>query len=314
MLTKNNNISIDELSSIFKSLKTDDVVSVLELLRTPLLKLSETNIPKHQFFQWKKAKYLDSLFPPQNQKVGKSDKKEKEWTIFSVMQTVILSFVKILWERNLESKIKEFVDEYMLGDDFDNQLKSYLQEDGDMLEKVFNKSKYEDILGFMYYQKKVNPHLPSMTNIEGLIFASLKLDRPSSIIIHENNTIEVLVTSKLTDLLGVSLYNDLLKKTFISISISQVVNNVIYGNKDETTIAKQETAITKLLIAGYDIATLNELLNKGNELEYIEEKLDAKRNIEKVFLDNRNDDQDIILKIRGGEKVSLRRVIIKTKV
>ena len=285
----------------------------MELLRTPVLRLSETNIPKHSFFQWKKAKYLDSLFPTQNQKIGEPNKKEKEWTMFSIMQSVVLDIVNILWDRNLESKIKEFVDEYMLGDDFDNQLKSYLQDDEHNLEKVLKKSKNEDILGFMYYQKKINPHLPAMTNIEGLIIASLKLDRPYSIIIHENNTIEFFMTSELTDLLGVSLYKELLKKTFLNISISQIVNNVLYGNKNETTIAKQETAITKLLKIGYDTSTINELLNKGSELEYIEEKLDATKNIEKVFLDNRNEDQDIILKIRGAEKVSLRRIIIKPK-
>ncbi len=309
-----NNIFVDDLSLMVKSLKTDDIASILELLRTPIFKLSETNIPKHSFFQWKKAKYLDSLFPPQNQKIGEPDKDEKVWLRPSIMQSVVLSLVNILWERNLGFKIKEFIDEYMLGDDFDKQLKMYLQDDEHNLEKVLKKSKNEDILGFMYYQKKINPHLPAMTNIEGLIIASLKLDRPYSIIIHENDTIEIFTTSKLTDMLGESLYKDLLKKTFINISISQIVNNVLYGNKNETTIAKQETAITKLLKIGYDTTTINELLNKGNSLEYIEEKLDAKRNIEKVFLDNRNDDQDIILKIRGGEKVSLRRVIIKTKV
>lgn len=313
-MTENQNILfVDDLAFMVKALKTDDITKTLELLRKPLLKLSETQIPKHSFYQWKKAKYLDSLLPKQENTNSNQDV-PKEWTRFSIMELVILYIVNNLWERNLGYKIKEFIDDYMLGEDFDNQLKMLLQDEHNILEKLFNKSKEGDILGFIYEQKKINPHLPTMTNIEGLIIASLKLNRPHSILIYENDTIEFIVTSNLTDLMGVSFYKDLLQKSFINISISQIVDNVLYGNKKESAIGKQEPLVTKLLKIGYDTNTLNEILNKGELLEYIEEKLDTSSNIEKVFLDNRNDDQDILLKVRGGKKVSLRRIIIKPKI
>jgi hypothetical protein len=313
MTENQNNWFVDDLALMVKALKTEDITKTLELLRKPLFKLSETQIPKHSFYQWKKAKYLDSLFPKQESTNSNQDV-PKEWTRFSIMETVILSIVNNLWERNLGYKIKEFVDEYMLGEDFENQLKMLLQDEHNILEKLFNKSKKGDILGFIYEQKKINPHLPTMTNIEGLIIASLKLNRPHSILIYENDTIEFIVTSNLTDLKGVSYYKDLLQKSFINISIRQIVDNILFGNKIESAIGKQEPLVTKLLKIGYDTNTLNEILNKGELLEYIEEKLDTSSNIEKVFLDNRNDDQDILLKVRGGVKVSLRRIIIKPKI
>jgi len=312
MTENQNNLFVDDLALMVKALKTEDITKTLELLRKPIFKLSETQIPKHSFYQWKKAKYLDSLFPKQENTNSNKDV-PKEWTRFSIMESVILSIVNNLWERNLGYKIKEFIDEYMLGEDFNNQLKMLLQDENNILEKLFNKSKEGDILGFIYEQKRINPHLPTMTNIEGLIIASLKLNRPHSILIYENDTIEFIVTSNLTDLKGVSFYNELLQKSFINISISQIVDNILFGNKIESTIGKQEPLVIKLLKIGYDTNTLNEILNKGDLLEYIEEKLDTSTNIEKVFLDNRNDDQDILLKVRGGAKISLRRIIIKPK-
>lgn len=304
----------EDIREITNIICSGGLINTLKVLRMPILKLSETNITKHSFFQWKNAKYLDALFPASIDEINNPDKKKtKGWNKFSILDLTILSIVNILWERNLDYKIKEFVELFLLGDDFDKQIKMFVNEDSKIIEEAFLKNNESTLLNYMFMQKKESPHLPFISNIEGLIIATFKLNKPHSIIIYEDDTIEFLITSSFMDVLNRINYREMLEKTFLNISIKEIVENIIYGKYRQSTIGKQNNLIDKLINIGYDNITIKEIFENKNQIYFEEEKIDVKKNLESVFLENRNDDQDIILKVRSGEKVSLRRIVIKQK-
>jgi hypothetical protein len=108
---KPSDINHSELFSIIKD-KGGDLVSTLNVFREPIFTLSETDITKSVFNQWKKEKIIDKLL------VGNNT--SRSWNRFSITELTILYIVNTLWERNIkDEKIKEVIDLLIDGDDLE---------------------------------------------------------------------------------------------------------------------------------------------------------------------------------------------------
>jgi hypothetical protein len=100
----------------------------------------------------------------------------------------------------------------------------------------------------------------------------------------------------------------MLKHSFLSISINSIIQNLIVKPIQEKASSNEMDLIGLLIKKGFDIATLNEVFSR-KELSYTLEELAVDSIIEKLL--KQYTDQDLVIKIRDGEKKSLKRIIIK---
>jgi len=288
-----------------------ELSKILEVLRLPLFKLSETNLNKAIFNLWKREGLIEKL-------IIKTE--EKVWHMFSSMELVILYVVNILWSRKIEDKIIKDVIDKMLDDKYVEKLDSIywywnisehlaLEQGKDPKEALALLKPKLDLLMYLNRQQEQNPHLPIITRIEALIIGAIRTNRPYSIILFDNDKIEFFQTDAYTDEYKRNIIDDLLKQSFINISIGDIVSSILSEGNSNTksinTLISDSNIIIKLIEKGYDINTLNEIFKKKNDLIYQEEKLDPKQNIGKLLSEKVN--QDIIIKSREGKVQSIRR-------
>ncbi len=307
----------DGLEILAGGSRHEELSKILEVLRSPLFKLSETNLNKPIYNLWKKQGLIEKL-------IRKTD--ERVWNKFSIMELVILYVVNILWNMNIDNKIIKEVIDKMLDDEYVENLDSVYwywkvaeqiaEEEGKDPKKALALLKPKiDLLMYLTTQQEQNPHLPLITRIEALIIGSIRTDRPYSILLFDNGEVEFFQTDVFTDEFNQSLLPNLFKRSFTNISIGGIVSNIL--SKDSTTTKSFNTLIpdnniiTKLIENGFDIETINELFGKRNDLAYVEEKLDPKVNIGKLRSEKAN--QDILIKVRDGKINSIRRIVITKK-
>jgi hypothetical protein len=299
-------ITLPDFTSVLKS---SSLAACLEILREPLLRLSEIDIPKPLFNQWKKEGLI-------NFQITTSE--EKLWNRFSILDYVILNIIKVLWENEVDTNIiKNILHIILDGKGIRNHVDDIL--DASVLT---DQTKYEDNpdLDLMHYivaQKKLNPQLPFFTNIEAYIIGSFKLNRPFSIILFENGKIEMFTTDSFADAIAPYLIKEMFSKTFLNVSIKSIVNKVLLANSNENVNTVNMTVnnfIEKLFAKGYSIDTISELFGTRTEsVDFTEETIQNPRtvNIEKLIREKTS--QDILIKIRDGEKKSIRRLLITKK-
>ena len=171
---------IDEEISIGKIFSSNelptDLIQLLELIRMPLVRLSETKFPKPLFNQWKLSGIIEPI-------LTRTDK--KQWNIFSLMDYVILDVVNILWHKNIdEDKIKLAVTKMLsegikiieainlpklTGSSEDINYISYIDKQESILHnddekvsglinQVLKLSSNLDLMVYLRQQKKINPH------------------------------------------------------------------------------------------------------------------------------------------------------------
>ena len=302
-----------DASLILKSIKSDELASILEIMRLPILKLSEIQISKNDFNIWKKAGYLDSIFRKEQDNHG--------WNKFSLTQLIILVIVDLLWGRKMNQNIKDIVEAFMDSSELDEHIISILEDENQAYLKGLN-GKNIDLLSYIVLQKKENPNLPAISWIEAIAIASIKIDRPYSLLIFEGGRVEFFSTSLLSDYIGLKFDINLLKETFLNIQFSNIVRKILNVNSDGTNenpyVKKEGSLIKKYIANGYNIETLIELLNSTNSLEVEEQNIfdrsitgSTPPKIEDVVKEKAN--QDILIRIRDGKKMSIRRLIINKK-
>jgi len=299
-----------DTSLLLKSIKSDELASMLDILRYPILKLSEIQILKNNYNIWKKAGYLDSMF-------GKGSVKPI-WNKFSLTQLIVLVIVDMLWQRKMNNNIKAYVDAFMDSTQLDEQIKSILEAENQTYLKALD-GKNLDLLTYIVTQKKANPNLPSLSWIEAISIASVKIDRPYSLLIFEDGRIEFFSTSILSEYVELKFEIKMLNKTFLNIGFSGLVRKIINYDKNGNPFLKKEgNLIDKYKANGYDVETLIEILNNPNDLEVEEENIydrsiDASNppKIEDLVKEKAN--QDLIIKVRDGKKMSIKRFIINKK-
>ena len=302
-----------DTSLILKSIKSDELSSILDIMRMPILKLSEIQISKNDFNIWKKAGYLDSIFGKEGDNHG--------WNKFSLTQLIVLVIVDLLWRRKMNQNIKEYVEAFMDSSQLDEQIISMLEDENQGYLKALN-GKNLDLLSYIISQKKVNPNLPAISWIEAIAVASIKIDRPYSLLIFEGGRVDFFSTTLLTDYIGLKFDINLLNESFLNIQFSNIVRKILNVNSDGTNenpyIKKDSSLIKKYMANGYDIETLIELLNSDNNLEVEEQNIfdrskkdSTPPKIEDVVKEKAN--QDILIRIRDGKKMSIKRLIINKK-
>lgn len=303
---------------------------LLELLRVPLQKLSETNIDKSVYNLWKRTGIIDAL-------ILKTE--ERKWNRISIMELVILNIVNVLWQRKIkDEKIKEVVNK-MLSEGlksieiknplngiigtawyWDNSVSSdYL---GDLNEKTYTLGKKViqlgqdlDLMMHLNTQKKLNPHLPKISWIESFIIGSIRTNRPYSIILFDDGEIMFFFTDTMSDELNPSRNSELLKRSFTNISINRIVSDILSADVNTAngfnTLTSENNIMLKLLEKGYDANTINELFERNSDLIYTDESLPVETKIEKAINEFAN--QDLLIKIRDSKKKIIKRLIITKK-
>jgi hypothetical protein len=221
----------------------------------------------------------------------------------------------------MNQNIKDFVEAFMDSSELDEHIISILEDENQAYLKGLN-GKNIDLLSYIVLQKKENPNLPAISWIEAIAIASLKIDRPYSLLIFEGGRVEFFSTSLLSDYIGLKFDINLLKETFLNIQFSNIVRKILNVNSDGTNenpyVKKEGSLIKKYIANGYNIETLIELLNSTNSLEVEEQNIfdrsitgSTPPKIEDVVKEKAN--QDILIRIRDGKKISIRRLIINKK-
>lgn len=295
----------NQAAEIINNLKVENLANCLGVLRRPILKLSEINIEKSSFNQWKREGILDSLFL-------KNEK--KTWNMFSLMDLVVLEITKILWGYNIDDKnIKEVV-EILLDGEYDRQINVMMDdEDKGYMNHFGNPSKF-DLIQYLVKQKIENPHLPVISTIEAFILGAIKIGTPFCILVYNQKKVAFFVSSHITNMMGGDLLNNILQHSFVNISIKEVVDKILNANVLGESPGKtftESTYIKKLLEKGYSLDVLNEIFEMRGSIKYTEQTLPTDINIAQVIRENA--DQDIMIKVREGKKQSIRRLLITKK-
>jgi len=307
------NMDKADASLILKSIKSDVLASILDVIRLPTLRLSDIRISKNDFNIWKKAGYLDSMFGREVEKLV--------WNLFSVSQLIVLVLVNMLWERKMNEHIKDYVDAFMNSSELNELITSILEDENQTYLNALKGGK-SDLLTYIVSQKKENPNLPALSWIEAIAIASIKIDRPYSLLLFEDGRVEFFSTTLLSDYIGLKFDIKILNETFLNIQFSSIVRKILNINKDGTNVnpyIKNESTFIKRYIAnGYDIETLIELLNSPNNIEVEEQSIfdrsikgSTPPKIEDLVKEKAN--QDILIRIRDGKKLSIKRLIINKK-
>ncbi len=302
-----------DTSLILKSIKSDELAAILEIMRVPILKLSEINISKNNFNIWKKAGYLDSMFGTDGDNHG--------WNKFSLTQLIILSIVDMLWERKMNKDIKDCVDGFMDSTQLDEWITEILEDENQTYLKALN-GKNLDLITYIVTQKKENPNLPAISSIEALAIASLRIDRPYSLLIFDDGQIQFFSTSILSDYMGFKFDINMLNKTFLNIGFSSLVKKILTENVDDmknnSFLKRGSNLIKKYTVNGYDIKKLTDPSHNQSNIEVEEQNIydrsikgSTPPKIEEIVKEISN--QDIVIKIRNGKKTNIKRFIINKK-
>jgi hypothetical protein len=227
----NDKTTIPEFNFVLKS---STFATCLELLRQPLLHLSDIDIPKPVFNTWKKSGLINF----------QKSTDRRLWNLFSLLDYIILKIIFRLWNNDVDvEKIK-------------SSLKRLL--DGiyniDLTNQNFEDNPNLDLMHYIVSQRKLNPHLPYFTTIEAYIIGALKLDRPFSIILYEDGKIEMFTTDSFTDITDISL-KEKFSKTFLNVSIKDIVDKIC---SRENSVSSNNF-IEKLIVKGYSVETISEL-------------------------------------------------------
>lgn len=302
-----------DTSLLMKSVKSDELAKMLDIMRLPILKLSEIQILKNNFNIWKKAGYLDSMFGKGSDNHG--------WNKFSLTQLIVLVIVDMLWERKMNNNIKAYVDALMDSSELDEQIKSIIEDENQTYLKALDGENL-DLLTYIVTQKKENPNLPTLSWIEAISIASVKIDRPYSLLIFEDGHIEFFSTSILSEYAGIKFDLKMLNETFLNIGFSKLIRKILNFNNVTTIgnpfLTNDGNLIDKYIANGYDAETLIEILNKPSDLAVEEQTIydrsikgSTPPKIEELVKEKSN--QDLIIKVRDGKKLSIKRLIINKK-
>ena len=299
-----------ETNEILKSLKSEELVKCLELLRLPILKLSDINISKTNFNKWKKEKYLDSMFGEVTT--------NKVWQKFSLIQLMVLTIVNMLWERRMTTHIKSYVDALMDDKELNDTLNEIIEDEEQLFIKAIDKARNSDMLSYLVKQKIANPNLPPISLIEAITVASIKLQRQYSLMIFDNGEIDFYSTSILSDYVGYKIDINLLNNTFLNIAFSSLVTNILKDNRSEKTntyLTEQNNLIDLYIKQGYDLDSLSDIFNGEKNIETTQEQVyDRAKNPTIVpnisALLNEYENQNVLIKVRDGKKQSIRRLIM----
>lgn len=299
-----------DTNEILKSLKSDELIRSLELMRLPILKLSDINISKTNFNKWKKEKYLDSMFG----EVSTS----KVWQKFSLIQLMVLTIVNMLWERRMTTHIKTYVEALMDDKELNDTLNEIIVDEEQLFIKAIDKARNSDMLSYLVKQKIANPNLPPISLIEAITVASIKLKRQYSLMIFENGEIDFYSTSILSDYVGYKIDINLLNKTFLNIAFSSLVSNILKDNRNEKTntyLTEQNNLIDLYIKQGYDLDSLSDIFNGEKDIETTQELIFDRAKDSSIVpnistLLNEYENQNLLIKVRDGKKQSIRRLII----
>lgn len=295
---------------MLKEIKSGDLITTLSIFREPIFKLSETDITKSVFNQWKHEKIIEKLI---------NNNSSRSWNRFSITEVALLYIINTLWERNIEKeKIKEAIDLLLDGEDLTKQINEILEDEESNYLNIIEKVQKIDLIGYIAIQKKHNPNLPIITTIEALMIGALKLNRPHTLILRESGNVEIFLTSMITDLFNNnvgfnSFLSDLFSKPFLNISLEYIVDKILRKTKgDEMTSminASPNNQIQKLINKGYTIEVLNDIFGKKQTEVYSEEVLVAKTNIQSAIREY--NEQHLLIKVSGKKISSIRRIIMK---
>jgi len=299
-------------TDMLKEIKSGDLITILNIFREPIFKLSETDITKSVFNQWKFENILEKI-------INNNDNNSRSWNRFSITELALLYVVETLWARNIEiEKIKETIDLLIDGEDLAKQVNEILEDEENNYLNIIEKVQKIDLIGYIAIQKKQNPNLPIITTIEALMIGAIKLNRPHTLILRDNGGIEVFLTTMLTDLVTnkfgfINPYSDLFSKPFINISLQYIVEKILKNTNGGVATSVINTTpnnqIQKLINKGYSIEVLNDIFGKNQTKAYSEEVLDVKINIQSTIREY--NDQYLLIKVGGKKISSIRRIIIK---
>ncbi|MEX0597740.1 MAG: hypothetical protein WD512_14710 [Candidatus Paceibacterota bacterium] len=289
-----------EVKEMLGILPNKEMTEFLQILRQPLIKITDSRIDKHLFFQWKKFGLTESLFKKEE---------KKSWNVLSILELTVLEIISMLWKRDIdENAIKNVVDILLDGEDLKDAINERIELlDSEHHVQITDKILNNDFISYLVEQKKTNPHLPSFCNIEAFIIGTLKLNRPFGLLIFEDGKIDFFITSFYTDNLGGRFLYDIFSKTFLNVSVKDVLNKVLTIGSGKAT-SKEFDVPTLFLKKGYDAATIASLFSNNESVNYSEEILPTDCHIEKTL--QAHNDQDVLIKVRGGKKTSIRRIII----
>jgi hypothetical protein len=305
------------LAKILKSeVSYNELPKILEALRKPILKLSETNFTKNLYNDWKRSGILDKLDINEN---------VRKWGRFSIMKIVILDVVNTLWHLGFDNEIIKEVIDGLLDDTAIDKLDSvYMhwsisdsiaQESGIPYDNEEFERKLEkniDLLIYFNSQAIENPHLPNISWVEAMIIGVLRTNRPYSIII-KGKEIRYFTTDFFTDDYHKNWGVDFYKESFTNISINDLVQKILKNvdTDDNNKLYAAGKLINSFVQKTTSNDTLKEKALENPNLKYVEEELPKSVNIEHSI--NEYQDQDFKIVIRSGKKVFIRRSYLTNK-
>jgi hypothetical protein len=300
------------LESVKQEVQDAELLKFLKLIRTPIVKLSETSIIKSDYNAWKRSGVLESMFK-------KNEK--KEWQVFSITQLIILCIVDNLVLRNIDTHIiRKIVDDLLKNAAIDDLESFYwfwkgkeieAEESGEALDidaeflKLKNKL---DLMTYFTQQKQNNPEMPLMSEIESFVIGILRTKRPYYIFINEDNNIRYFTTDIFIDTYRTDELFDILSQNTTVINIGFIIDRIFdIEEKSTNEIFKSGKKLEEIVIEkGYDFLLLKKTRPDDETYKFVDEDLtNTDMKTEKLIHQYAN--QDILFRIRDSKKVNIQR-------
>jgi hypothetical protein len=299
---------------INKDIEDGDLYYLLKFFRTKALKLSETSLKKSVFNQWKGE--------------GLTKKMETDyysWNRFSLVDLVLLDVLKVLWFNSVENAVISKVIDRLLEKVNINQFDSFInywkvweqigeQEGFDAIEKIKSLAPKIDIETYLNEQSrdKLTPTY-TISWIEAFMLGVLRTDRPYFIAVYPDGNYRMVYTDIYTDEFQANYMNDILKETFVLVSINGIVNNLISAKANidsgAANAATSNTLLNKLMNLGLDSRLISKVVNYRSEkgIEIISHDVKDKLSL----LANKYESHDMIIKVRGKKILSIQSFLFK---
>lgn len=322
-----NNKAAAEITQRLMQIPVSDIIRIKELLNKKTIKLSETDISKKQLVYWGKLKFLEGVF-----NFNTTDD-NKGWLRFSLVEYTMLKTIQLLWKFGIDNEvilsIKDFYSKVLTYDEvlsfISNQIPNLPTTFEEQIMERLNLSKEEASEIIISIQKADDREIfeaYKLSGIEGVIIAVLFYKYHQNLMIFNDGSVCLYSDEIVDNNLDKIDYADKLKnESYVKVSLTEILNlaSVFHqktiNNIEEVLGSRTERSLSKLLEKGYDIKTIRELFNDRDDIEFSEIQT-SKDEIKDVVIEKalyKYNDQDFIIKIRGGKKVSITQLIIENK-
>jgi hypothetical protein len=298
------NLAFD-LQERLQNVPHKELVEELKFIRHFSLKLADIEIDKRAFKYLKKLGVYEAFIKDA----------EKKWQFFNLTEWLVLKISDTLWRFGYAPDVIKSIVETLVSDSWlEDFIKSLLQF-SDRNELITSKSASEPIsfIEYCVLERKNKPNLRAFTNIDALLIAAFATDKPISLMINDFGNWRLFTGLSVENSLEVKFHESLFKASFISISISNLIDAFIEKSSGKSSFFSPDSFVKRnfdsLISKGFDHQTFREIEidRKDVQFEFLDLPVDS--NLSK--LKNQFANQEILIKIRNSKVSSLKQLVIK---